>query len=192
MAINRSDTPLADTPEPKGIDPVRTQMIDPDTGGTIYRHTWSNSYGKRTGSPTTKTTTPLVKRESSASAKKPISAPAKKESSKVTTSGSREFTSLPTLTPKGKTDDMKPSAPALTPSDMTRLTNIPKTKEEREKAVNTPSYEKYKKPGQSYEDWKKSESDRMTKNALKNQKKDNGDEGKIYSLKNKSTACKNC
>ena len=37
MAINRKDTPLATTSEPKAIDPVvkKTQSVDPDTGGTV-------------------------------------------------------------------------------------------------------------------------------------------------------------
>jgi hypothetical protein len=183
MAIIRKDIPLSSTSEPKAIDPVRTQLTDPDTGVTTYKHTWSNTYGRKSSSPTTKTTTPLVKREST-HVKKQSSAPIKKESS-GTSSGERTFTSVARPTPAGRTDDTKPKA------DLPTVRTTP-TKQERYKAINTPSYEKYKKPGQSFEDWDKSEKERVNKNALKNQRKGDGNEGSIDTGKNKGTSCRNC
>jgi hypothetical protein len=177
MAIIRKDTPLASTSEPKAIDPPvkKTESVDPDTGVTTYKHTWSNTYGKKSSAPTTKTTTPLVKREST---------PVKKQSS-GSSSGERSFTSVARPTPAGRTDDTKPKAAIPT------VRNTP-TKQERYVAINTPSYKKYAKPGQSFEDWDKSEKERVNKNALKNQKKGDGREGSIDTGKNKGATCRTC
>lgn len=179
MAINRKDTPLATTSEPKAIDPVvkKTQSVDPDTGGTVYKHTWSNTYGKKSSKPTTKTTTPLVKRETT---------PVKKESS-GTSSGERSFTSLPRLTPAGRTDDTKPKA------DIPTIRQTP-TKGERYRAVWNKSYETRKDKSQTFDQWDKSEKERTQKNAAKNRRWDwlKGDGGNGEMDKNKSGACTNC
>jgi hypothetical protein len=197
MAIKRTDTPLAATSEPKAIDPVRTQMTDPDTGVTTYKHTWSNSYGKKSGTPTTKTTTPLVKRTSTDTAKKPISAPVRKPSSAParkeesgSTSGSREFTSVPRLTPAGKTDDAKPSAAIPTEKQLNKV--APPTREEKIKIGYQKSYNEQKKPGETFEQWHKGLEDRVNKQSIKNQRRGDGDGGLIDTGKNKSTACKSC
>lgn len=206
MAINRTDTPLAATSEPKAIDPVRTQMTDPDTGVTTYKHTWSNSYGKKSGTPTTKTTTPLVKRTitdtakkpSSAPVRRPSSAPAKKEESE-STSGSREFTSLPRLTPAGKTVDTKPSAsiPQIKESSKEEIKKGIRDNQlfkrgENQKAIYEKSYNEQKKPGETFEQWHGKLTQKTQEQAKKNQRKGDGDGGLIDTGKNKSTACKTC
>lgn len=183
MGINRKDTPLATTSEPKAIDPVvkKTESVDPDTGGTVYKHTWSNTYGKKSAKPTTKTTTPLVKRGTT---------PVKKQSS-GTSSGERTFTSLPRLTPAGKTDDTKPKADIPTETQLSKNT---KTKTDRYRAVFNPGYETRKDKSQTFDQWDQSEKERTQKNAAKNRRWDwlKGDGGNGEMDKNKSGACTNC
>jgi hypothetical protein len=187
MAINRTDTPLATTSEPKAIDPVvkKTESVDPDTGVTTYKHTWSNTYGKKSAKPTTKTTTPLVKRGATP-VKKQSSAPVKKQSS-GTSSGERTFTSLPRLTPAGTTVDTKPSAPIAT------IRQTP-TKADRYRAVWNKSYETRKDKSQTFDQWDKSEKERTQKNSAKNRRFDwlKGGGGNGEMDKNKSGACTNC
>lgn len=182
MAINqrRPDTPLADTSDPKSIDPIvnRTKSTDPETGVTTYKHTWSNSYGKRTSAPTTKTTTPLVKKTSS----EPV-----KKTSSGSSSGSRTFTSLPRLTPAGKTEDTKPSAPIPTETQLSKNT---KTRADNLRAIYAPSYNKTKKPGQSFEDWNKQEWDRVKENSRK-AKEPRGSK-LFFSIDDPSNNCKSC
>ena len=161
----------------KSIDPIKkTQTVDPDTGAITYRHSWSGS--SESSKPRTTNTTP--RRQSPG-----ISTVGSKISSKKETSGSREFTSVPRPTAAGRTDDTKPSAALPT------VRTTP-TKEERYRAINTPSYNKYKKSGQTFEDWDKSEKERVNKNALKNQRKGDGDSGSIDTGKNKGTSCRTC
>ena len=89
--------------------------------------------------------------------------------------------SVSTLTaPKGTTVDMKPTGRDLTPSEMTRLTTVPKTKNERYRALYTPSYNNYvknpkqgfQKPGLSFDDWMNAEQERSKGNAAKNRRWD--------------------
>ena len=54
------------------------------------------------------------------------------------------------------------------------------------------SYNEQKKPGETFEQWHKGLNERVNKQALKNQRKGDGDGGLIDTGKNKSTACKNC
>ena len=191
MAINRTDTPLATTSEPKAIDPVvkKTESVDPDTGGTVYKHTWSNTYGKKSSKPTTKTTTPLVKRETTP-VKKQSSAPVKKQSS-GTSSGERSFTSLPRLTPAGRTDDTKPKADIPTETQLSKNT---KTKTDRYRAVFNPGYERRKDKSQTFDQWDQSEKERTQKNSAKNRRWDwlKGGGGNGEMDKNKSGGCTNC
>ena len=188
MALKRKDTPLATTSDPKEIEPTvkKTQSTDPDTGVTTYKHSWSNSYGKRTSAPTTKTTTPLVKRDT-APVRKPSSAPVKKPSSSSgTTSGSREFTSLPKLTPAGRTDDTKPSAPLAKIKEKA----TPLTKQEEKEIIYKKSYESSKKTGESFNDWYAKLDERTKANSAKNRSKDS--EGEIRTDKQMAGGCRGC
>jgi hypothetical protein len=85
--------------------------------------------------------------------------------------------SVSTLTaPKGTTVDMKPTGRDLTPSEMTRLTTVPKTKKEKVRAVQLGSYNNYvknpkqgfQKPGLSFDEWNNAETERTMKNARNN------------------------
>lgn len=168
----------------KSIDPInKTKTVDPDTGSVTYRHSWSSS--SESSKPRTTSTTPRRQSPgispvgSKITSNKPVV-------KKTETSGSREFTSAPRLTPAGRTDDTKPTAAIPT------VRNTP-TKQERYVAVNTPSYKKYAKPGQTFEDWDKSEKERTHKNAIANQKKyKDGDEGSLDTGKNKGATCRTC
>lgn len=188
MALKRKDIPLASTSDPKEIEPnvKKTQTTDPDTGVTTYRHTWSNSYGKRTAAPTTKTTTPLVKRTAAPVARTSSKPAARTSSSSGTTSGSREFTSLPKLTPAGRTDDTKPSAP------LAKITEkaTPLTKEEKREIIYKKSYESSKKTGESFDEWYNKLDERTKSQSAKNRSK--GSEGDINTGKNKGSTCRNC
>jgi hypothetical protein len=195
MALKRKDTPLATTSYPKEIEPTikKTQSTDPDTGVTTYKHSWSNSYGKRTSAPTTKTTTPLVKRTTAPVARtssKPVArttAPAARTSSSSgTTSGSREFTSLPKLTPAGRTDDTKPSAPLAKIKEKA----TPLTKQEEKEIIYKKSYESSKKTGESFNDWYAKLDERTKANSAKNRSKDS--EGEIRTDKQMAGGCRGC
>lgn len=83
----------------------------------------------------------------------------------------KKVTAVSTLTaPKGTTVDTKPKGRELTSSEMTRLTSVPKTKEERYKAVWTPSYDKSKEKaaGDTFEQWNDKFNKRTQETARKN------------------------
>lgn len=173
-------------------DPIkRTQTVDPDTGSVTYKHSWSSS------SESSKPRTNTPRRQSPGispvgskiTSNKPVvkktEASNKPVVKKTETSGSREFTSVPRPTPAGLTESTKPSAPVPT------VRNTP-TKQERYVAINTSSYKKYAKPGQTFEDWDKSEKERMNKNAIKNQRKPDGSEGSYDNGRSKGTRCRTC
>lgn len=203
MAIRRTDTPLATTSDPKAIDPVvaKSQSTDPDTGVTTYKHTWSNTYGRKSAAPTTRTTTPLVKRATTPE-RKTSSAPVKKQSSSsLKVPQERTFTSLPRLTPAGKTDDTKPSAPMPQIKEFSKeklkeesrkATVFERT--ERAKKIYKDDYEKQKKPGETFEQWHDKLNERVNKQSAKNRRGDwlKGDGGTIDTGKNKGTTCRNC
>lgn len=162
-------------------DPIKkTQTVDPDTGAITFRHSWSSS--SESSKPRANTPRRQSPGISPVGSKITSNKPVVK---KTETSGSREFTSVARPTPAGLTESTKPSAAIPT------VRNTP-TKQERYVAVNTPSYKKYAKPGQTFEDWDKSEKERMNKNAIKNQKKGDGSEGSIDTGKNKGTSCRTC
>ena len=188
MALKRKDIPLASTSDPKEIEPnvKKTQTTDPDTGVTTYRHTWSNSYGKRTAAPTTKTTTPLVKRTAAPVARTSSKPAARTSSSSGTTSGSREFTSLPKLTPAERTDDTKPSAPLAKIQEKVP----PLTKKQKIEIIYKVPYNKSKKEGESFDDWYKKLDEKTKENSYKNRSKD--DEGEIRTNKQDAGGCRGC
>lgn len=189
MAIRRTDTPLATTSDPKAIDPVvaKSQSTDPDTGVTTYKHTWSNTYGRKSAAPTTRTTTPLVKRTTTPE-RKTSSTPVKKESSSsLKVPQERTFTSLPKLTPAGTTVDTKPIAPMPKLRESSNQ-ELKKNAEEQEKIKKRriysenehKSYDNYvkdptkgfQKPGLSFDQWNNAEKERAQKNSAKNRRWD--------------------
>lgn len=210
MAIKRTDTPLANTSDPKAIDPVvaKSQSTDPDTGVTTYKHTWSNTYGRKSAAPTTRTTTPLVKRTTTPLVKKTTApegrttATVKKESSSsLKVPQERTFTSLPRLTPAGRTDDAKPTAPTPQIKEFSKekLKEEARTatvfqRNERDKKIYKDDYEKQKKPGETFEQWHDKLNERVNKQSAKNRRGDwlKGDGGAIDTGKNKGTTCRTC
>ncbi len=174
-------------------DPIiKTKTVDPDTGAVTYKHSWSDT--SMSSKPTTRSTsgtTTAPRRSSptisSVGSKKTTTAP-KKIVTPVskTTSGSREFTSVAPLTPAGKTDTMKPSAP------LAKITEkvTPITKEQKKEIIYKKSYEETKKPGESFNEWYTKLDERTKAQSAKNQSK--GSEGSIDTGKNKGTTCRNC
>jgi len=91
MAINRSDTPLAVTPDPPKDGGIKkTQSTNPETGVTTYKQSWSNSYGRKSSAAPAKAAP--VKREPVKAASSVSAAPAKTSGSSA---GSREFSTFP-------------------------------------------------------------------------------------------------
>ena len=181
-------------------DPIiKTKTVDPETGAVTYKHSWSDTdmSSKPTTRSTTRstsgtTTTTTAPRRSSPTissvGSKKTTTDTKKTVTPVsrTTSGSREFTSVAPLTPAGKTDSMKPSAP------LAKITEkvTPLTKEEKREIIYKTSYDKTKKIGESFDDWYKKLDEKTKENSYKN--KDKSDEGSINTGKNKGTTCRNC
>jgi hypothetical protein len=204
MAIKRTDTPLATTSDPKAIDPVvKSKSTDPDTGVTTYKHTWSNTYGKKSAAPTTRTTTPLVKRTTTPLVKR-TTAPVKKESSSsLKVPQERTFTSLPSLTPAGRTDDAKPTAPTPKLKETSNeeikkgLDELAKSRKyDQTRRTWSKSYDtsEGKKKGQDFDTWYKEFDERTKKQSAKNRRWDwlKGDGGAIDTGKNKGTTCRTC
>lgn len=166
----------------KSIDPVITKTTDPDTGAVTTRKVWTNSYGNRTNSGTTKRTTPVIK------IKKPTSSVKKPTSSSGKEVVERSWTQVNMLgKPSGTTVDTKPSAPIAT------IRQTP-TKADRYRAVFNPGYEKRKDKSQTFDQWDQSEKERTQKNSAKNRRWDwlKGDGGNGEMDKNKSGGCTTC
>jgi hypothetical protein len=173
-------------------DPIiKTKTVDPDTGAVTYKHSWSDT--SMSSKPTTRstTTTTAPRRSSptisSVGSKKTTTAP-KKIVTPVskTTSGSREFTSVAPLTPAGKTDTMKPSAP------LAKITEkaTPLTKEKKAEIIYKKSYESSKKDGESFNDWYAKLDERTKAQSAKNRSKDL--EGEIRTDKQMAGGCRGC
>jgi hypothetical protein len=179
----------------KSIDPVikKTQTVDPETGSITYKHSWNSSSESKTPSTTkSRGSSPTI---SSVGSKKTTVAPKKTTTtvSKTTVNpGSREFSSVAPLTPKTTTVDTKPTAAIPTEKQLVKV--APPTKEQKYRATWEKSYQKTKKPGETFEQWNQSFNDRVNKNSAKNRRFDwlKGDGGIIDTGKNKSGACKTC
>jgi len=163
----------------KTIDPPikRSQTTDPETGAITYRQSWesSSSAGRRT--------TPSVRKTTSISPVGSKVKPSKSTSSKVSTAGSREVTSAPIPKAAGRTDNEIKAPPIKVQNPVKRST--------REDII----YLKRKKENETLEEFDKrdkEEDERLKINALKNQRRGDGNEGSIDTGKNKGTTCRTC
>lgn len=152
----------------KTIDPPikRSQTIDPDTGAITYRQSWSDS---------SRSSSKIAGKSPSIS-----SVGSKVQPKRVSTSGSREVTSVPVPTPAKKTEISTPLAKIQTP-------NV-------KKDSKTILYEKQKKEGETREQFNtrdKIEQQRVNKNSEK-AKGPSGSGGSILTNKNKGASCKTC
>lgn len=169
----------------KTIDPPikRSQTTDPETGAITYRQSWSNTAVNRSTTPVSKKTTPSVRKTTSISPVGSKVQPSKSKSSKVSTAGSREVTTVPIPKAAGRTDNNITAPPIKVEAPVKRST--------REDII----YSKRKKENETREEFDKrdkEEDERLNKNALKNQRKGDGNEGKIMTGKNQGTTCRNC
>ena len=163
----------------KTIDPPikRSQTTDPETGAITYRQSWesSSSAGRRT--------TPSVRKTTSISPVGSKVPPSKSTSSKTVTPKSREVTTVPIPKAAGRTDN-EIKAPLI------KIQN-PVERSTREDII----YSKRKKENETREEFDKrdkEEDERLNKNALKNQRKGDGNEGKIMTGKNQGSTCRTC
>ena len=168
----------------KTIDPPikRTQTTDPETGAITYRQSWESSSSTR-GTSAGKKTTPSVRKTTSISPVGSKVQPSKSTSSKTVTPGSREVTTVPIPKAAGRTDNKITAPPIKVEAPVKRST--------REDII----YSKRKKENETREEFDKrdkEEDERLNKNALKNQRKGDGNEGKIMTGKNQGTTCRNC
>ena len=168
----------------KTIDPPikRSQTTDPETGAITYRQSWESSSSTR-GTSAGKKTAPSVKKTTSISPVGSKVQPSKSKSSKVSTAGSREVTTVPIPKAAGRTDN-EIKAPLI------KIQN-PVERSTREDII----YSKRKKENETREEFDKrdkEEDERLNKNALKNQRKGDGNEGKIMTGKNQGTTCRTC
>lgn len=190
MAINRSDTPLAVTPDPPKDGGIKkTQSTNPETGVTTYKQSWGNSYGRKSSAAPTKAAPAKaapVKREPVKAASSVSAAPAKTSGS---TAGSREFSTFPSPKAAGAVTQ-KITAPTI---DNSKKFVPSTTKEKRiEKQVST--YNKEKKEGESFDTYRArrtSETQAAIKKGPEKKEKWAGVGGRDAS-KNKSGACTTC
>jgi len=166
----------------KTIDPPikRSQTTDPETGAITYRQSWeSSSSTRRTSSG--KKTAPSVRKTTSIS---PVGSKVPKStSSKTVTPESREVTTVPIPKAAGRTDNEIKAPPIKIQNPVERST--------REDII----YSKRKKENETREEFDKrdkEEDERLNKNALKNQRKGDGNEGKIMTGKNQGSTCRTC
>lgn len=130
-----------------------------------------------------KKTAPSVRKTTSISPVGSKVQPSKSTSSKTVTPGSREVTTVPIPKAAGRTDNEIKAPPIKVETPVKRST--------REDII----YSKRKKENETREEFDKrdkEEDERLNKNALKNQRKGDGNEGKIMTGKNQGTTCRTC
>jgi len=162
-----ADKRLAQENGVKTGDPIKkTQTVDPDTGAVTYKHSWSGSMESSKPSK-------LIVRRSSPTISSVGSKAAKKES------GSREFTSVPRMTPAGLTEDTKTIAkiqPVSKEEIKSSLKDYQKSKKEANiRDIYDKSYNETKKSGQSFDTWYNDLNERTKVNSKK--AKDKGSKG---------------
>jgi hypothetical protein len=161
----------------KTIDPPikRSQTTDPETGAITYKQSWESS-------SSAKRTTPSVKKTTSISPVGSKVQPSKSTSSKVSTAGSREVTSVPIPKAAGRTDNEIKVQPIKVQTPVKKIDK------------ETILYEKQKKEGETreqYETRNKIEQQRVNENSAKAKDK-SGSGGSILTNKNKGATCKTC
>jgi len=178
MAILRNlGTPLASTNDDENKKPVikRTEVKNPD-GTTTYRQSWNNETVRKQITSSNKPRK-FINNPNLSNVRK------KETSSKTITPGSREITTAPIPKAVGRTDNEIKAPPIKIQTPVKRST--------REDII----YSKRKKENETREEFDKrdkEEDERLNKNALKNQRKGDGNEGKIMTGKNQGTTCRNC
>lgn len=184
--LRRLDTPLAPTNDDENKKPVitRTEVKNPD-GTTTYRQSWNNETVRKQITSSNKPRQFINNPNLSSVRKKetPQKVIKKETSSKTVTPSSREITTVPIPKAAGRTDN-KITAPLV-------KVEVPVKRSTREDII----YSKRKKENETREEFDKrdkEEDERLNKNALKNQRKGDGNEGKIMTGKNQGTTCRNC
>jgi hypothetical protein len=177
MAIKRPDTPLASTNDDENKKPVitRTEVKNPD-GTTTYRQSWNNETVRKQITSSNKPRK-FINNPNLSNVRK------KEMSSKTVTPDSREITTVPIPKAAGRTDNEIKAPPIKIEAPVKRST--------REDII----YSKRKKENETREEFNKrdkEEDERVNKNALKNQRKGDGNEGSIDTGKNKGTSCRTC
>ena len=187
MAILRNlGTPLAPTNDDENKKPVitRTEVKNPD-GTTTYRQSWNNEAVRKQITSSNKPRQFINNPNLSSVRKKetPQKVIKKETSSKTVTPSSREITTVPIPKAAGRTDN-EIKAPLI-------KIQTPVKRSTREDII----YSKRKKENETREEFDKrdkEEDERLNKNALKNQRKGDGNKGKIMTDKNQGTTCRNC
>jgi len=151
MALNRRDTPLANTPDPGKGNVTRTQVTNPN-GSTTYKMNWNNAGSSSSSKPVARNTSARVS-----------STPIAKSSS----SGSREIT---TIIPMDSDVEKTKMGGSL---DLSRLTSRIETPsiEKRREEMRVKTYDKWKQEGESRSDYDARIKAATEKNAAKNRDK---------------------
>jgi len=169
MALNRKDTPLANTPDPGKGSVTRTQVTNPN-GSITYKMNWSNSGSSSSSKPVARTTAPASRVKSTP-----------RESSRV--SGSREIT---TMVPMEKQVEKTKMGGSL---DLSRLTSKIETPsiEKRREEMRVKTYDKWKQEGESRSDYDARIKAATEKNAAKAKDRSRG--SSLGSLINRPEGC---
>ena len=185
MAINqRPDTPLAATPDAK-IDPIikRSQSVDPDTGATTYKQSWSGSSANRSSAPVGKSNAPISSlHRLSRSSDEVKSAPAKTSSS---FSGSREITSAP-IPKAAEAKKAEIKAPLMKAESKF----VPTTQKEKVIEKKVEDYKKNKTDNETFDVYRKRIQEKANINSAKAKSTSSG--GSFLSDKSRDTSCKTC
>lgn len=172
MALNRKDTPLANTPDPGKGNVTRTQVTNPN-GSITYKMNWSNSGSSSSSKPVARTTAPAARVSSTP-----------RTSSRVSgSSGSREIT---TMVPMDSDVEKTKMGGSL---DLSRLTSKIETPsiEKRREEMRVKTYDKWKQEGESRSDYDARIKAATEKNAAK--AKDRSSGSSLGSLINRPEGC---
>jgi hypothetical protein len=144
MAINRKDTPLANTPDPT-IDPTAKRTVTVNPNGTkTYKMSWSTNESKSTPS----------RRSSGKVVSKGTSRGASGTSSSKPTQHEIEYSTLPEVKTKGvieKKPEIKTNADA---SALTRRGDNRTWQERRKQEERRKEYNKYKEGDESFSEYR--------------------------------------
>jgi hypothetical protein len=147
MAINRKDTPLANTPDPT-IDPTvkRTVTVNPN-GTKTYRMSWANTESK---------STPARRSSGTASksrvASKGTSKGTSGTSSSKTTYNEREITTLPEMKTKGL---IEKKGAEIKPLDANKIVTDKRTwQDKRKQEERRKEYNRYRQGDESFSEYR--------------------------------------
>jgi hypothetical protein len=139
MAINRKDTPLANTPDPT-IDPTVKKTVTVNPNGTkTYRMSWANTESK---------STPARR----SSGKGTSGSASKGTSSSKTTYNEREITTLPEMKTKGL---IEKKGAEIKPLDANKIVTDKRTwQDKRKQEERRKEYNKYKEGDESFSEYR--------------------------------------